>query len=169
MAGGDRDQRRARTLTFLFTRWASRDRPGVTSASGFSFLQHNFKIIKERKDINLPTHKLTLASNLRRVEKWQKVQLMIDEGALPLLEKLGIGPSPLLKEVPSDIHNLKSLKDLIFFEMPREFVLSMQPNEGPDFWKVKHIPFVIFWYKIQGRNYKEYSLGDSKLVECLRS
>nr|XP_023918268.1 disease resistance protein RPM1-like [Quercus suber] len=96
-------------------------------------------------------------------------RLMIDEGALPLLEKLGIGPSPLLKEVPSDIHNLKSLKDLIFFEMPREFVLSMQPNEGPDFWKVKHIPFVIFWYKIQGRNYKEYSLGDSKLVECLRS
>nr|POE57989.1 hypothetical protein CFP56_32763 [Quercus suber] len=23
--------------------------------------------------------------------------------------------------------------------MPREFVLSMQPDEGPDFWKVKHV------------------------------
>ena len=73
-------------------------------------------------------------------------RLIIDEGALPLLEKLEIGECPQLKEVPSGIHHLKSLKNLEFDEMPTEFVLSLQPDEGPDFGKVKHIPSVTFWY-----------------------
>ncbi|XP_075668606.1 disease resistance protein RPM1-like [Castanea sativa] len=103
---------------------------------------------------------LTNLKNLNR--------LIIDEGALPLLEKIEIGPCPLLEEVPSGIHHLKSLKDLEFFEMPREFVLSMQPDEGPDFWKVKHVPFVCFWYRIQGERYKTYKLGDLELLEHLR-
>ncbi|GMY30861.1 disease resistance protein RPM1-like [Fagus crenata] len=71
-------------------------------------------------------------------------RLIIDEGSLPLLERLTIGPCPLLKEVPSGIHHLKSIKHLKFYEMPREFMLSLQPDEGPDFWKVKHIPTVDF-------------------------
>ncbi|XP_050246266.1 probable disease resistance RPP8-like protein 4 [Quercus robur] len=95
-------------------------------------------------------------------------RLIIDEGALPLLEKIEIGPCPLLEEVPSGIHHLKNLKDLEFFEMSREFVLSMQPDEGPDFWKVKHVPFVCFWYRIQGECYKTYKLGDSELLEHLQ-
>uniref|UniRef100_A0A2N9HXF7 Rx N-terminal domain-containing protein n=1 Tax=Fagus sylvatica TaxID=28930 RepID=A0A2N9HXF7_FAGSY len=41
--------------------------------------------------------------------------LMIDEGALPLLEMLSIGPTPQLKEVPSGIHHLKNLKQLNFW------------------------------------------------------
>nr|POE57992.1 putative disease resistance rpp8-like protein 4 [Quercus suber] len=69
---------------------------------------------------------------------------MIDEGSLPLLEELRIGPSPQLNEVPSSIHYLKSLKDLIFYEMPNEFVLSLQPDGGLDFGKVKDIPRVNF-------------------------
>uniref|UniRef100_A0A2N9F6C4 NB-ARC domain-containing protein n=1 Tax=Fagus sylvatica TaxID=28930 RepID=A0A2N9F6C4_FAGSY len=55
-------------------------------------------------------------------------RLIIDEGSLPLLEKLRIGHCPLLKEVPSGIHHLKSLKHLQFYDMPREFVLSLQPR-----------------------------------------
>jgi disease resistance protein RPM1 len=81
-------------------------------------------------------------------------RLIIDEGSLPLLESLKIGPCPLLKEVPSGIHHLKSLKHLEFEEMPREFVLSLQPDEGPDFWKVKHIPTVEFWYRTKGETTK---------------
>ena len=72
-------------------------------------------------------------------------RLIIDEGALPFLEFLEIRECPQLKEVPSGIHHLKSLKELEFTEMPTEFVLSLQPDEGPDFGKVKHIPSVIFW------------------------
>uniref|UniRef100_A0A2N9FGY5 Uncharacterized protein n=1 Tax=Fagus sylvatica TaxID=28930 RepID=A0A2N9FGY5_FAGSY len=72
-------------------------------------------------------------------------RLIIDEDALPLIEKLEIGPCPQLKKVPFGIHHLKSLKDLQFEEMPKEFVLSLQPNEGPDFWKVKHIPSPSVW------------------------
>nr|XP_023924981.1 disease resistance protein RPM1-like isoform X2 [Quercus suber] len=96
-------------------------------------------------------------------------RLIIDEGALPLLEKLDIGYSPQLKEVPSGIHHLKSLKILEFTEMPTEFVLSLQPDEGPDFWKVKHIPSVTFWYRTHGENYIWYTLGNSALFKRLRS
>jgi disease resistance protein RPM1 len=81
-------------------------------------------------------------------------RLIIDEGSLPLLEKLTIGPCPLLKEVPSGIHHLKSLKNLQFYDMPREFVLSLQPDEGPDFWKVKHIPSVEFCIGPKGKTTK---------------
>ena len=57
-------------------------------------------------------------------------RLIIGEGALPLLEKLVIEECPQLKEVPSGIHHLKSLKKLSFDEMPTEFVLSLQPDEA---------------------------------------
>uniref|UniRef100_A0A2N9F5B9 Disease resistance R13L4/SHOC-2-like LRR domain-containing protein n=1 Tax=Fagus sylvatica TaxID=28930 RepID=A0A2N9F5B9_FAGSY len=92
-------------------------------------------------------------------------RLIIDEGSLPLLERLTIGSCPLLKEVPSGIHHLKSLKHMQFYDMPREFVLSLQPGEGPDFWKVKHIPTVDFWYRIKGENYKGYDLGHPELLK----
>ncbi|KAK9981911.1 hypothetical protein SO802_035281 [Lithocarpus litseifolius] len=92
---------------------------------------------------------------------------MIDEGALPLLEKLRIGACPQLKEVPSGIHHLKCLKNLQIYEMPTDFVLSLQPNEGPDFGKVKHIPFVTFRYRTRGESYKRYMVGDSELLKHL--
>ena len=96
-------------------------------------------------------------------------RLIIDKGSLPLLENLTIGPDPLLKEVPFGIHHLKSLKHLQFVEMPREFVLSMQLDEGPNFWKVKYIPSVIFLYSTKGENYKSYKIGDPELLKRLQS
>ncbi|KAM4102582.1 hypothetical protein ACJW30_06G012100 [Castanea mollissima] len=94
--------------------------------------------------------------------------LIIDEDALPLLEILEIGPSPQLRKVPTGIQHLRSLKNLQFYEMPTEFVLSMQPAEGPEFWKVKHIPSVHFWNRIQGEHYKIHKLGDPELLELLQ-
>ena len=47
--------------------------------------------------------------------------LSIDERALPLLENFVIGPNPQLKEVPSGIQQLRSLKELKFLGMPKEF------------------------------------------------
>ena len=45
--------------------------------------------------------------------------LMIDEGALSLLENLSIGPCLKLKEVPSGIQRLRNLKMLEFFDSPK--------------------------------------------------
>ena len=101
--------------------------------------------------------------NLRTLSK-----LIIEESAMPLLEHLVIGASPLLKEVPSGIYHLKNLKTLEAFELSKEFVLSMQPDEGHDFWKVKHVPSVIFRYRIQGVRCIFYKLGDPELLEILR-
>nr|XP_023894898.1 disease resistance protein RPM1-like [Quercus suber] len=95
--------------------------------------------------------------------------LIIDEGAMPLLEEFVIGPASQLKEVPFGIKHLKSLKSLEFYDMPREFVLSLQPPEGPEFWKVKHILSVDFWYRTQAENYEGYDIGESELFEYLRN
>ena len=70
--------------------------------------------------------------------------------------------------MPSGIHHLKSLKILKFYEMPTEFVLSLQPDEGPDFGKVKHIPRVEFWYWTQGEQSYGYNLGHTELLERLK-
>ena len=93
-------------------------------------------------------------------------KLIIAKGALPLLEELRIGPCPQLKEVPSGIHNLNSLKSLESYEMPREFVLSMQPYKGPDFWKVEHVSTIRFWFRIHGEKYKTYKIGDPDWIFC---
>uniref|UniRef100_A0A2N9I5P1 NB-ARC domain-containing protein n=1 Tax=Fagus sylvatica TaxID=28930 RepID=A0A2N9I5P1_FAGSY len=94
-------------------------------------------------------------------------RLLIDKGSLPLLEKLQVGSRTLLKEVPSGIHHLKSLKQLDFRDMPREFVLSLQPDKGPNFWKVKHIPFVHFGYRIKGEKYKWLQMPNvSRIFKC---
>nr|XP_023894879.1 disease resistance protein RPM1-like [Quercus suber] len=94
-------------------------------------------------------------------------RLIIDEGALPLLQNLDIGECPQLKEVPSSIQHLKSLKNLQLWEMPTEFVLSLQPDEGLDFGKVKHIPSVTFRYRTHGECFNSYKLGDSELLKRL--
>jgi len=89
-------------------------------------------------------------------------RLIIDEGALPLLEELVIAECPQMK-VPFLWHPPS--------EKPQKsgFVLSLQPDESLDFEKVKHIRSVTFWYRTRGGNYKSYKLGDSKLLKRLQS
>ena len=64
-----------------------------------------------------------------------------------------------------EIGDSPQLEILEFYEMPTEFVLSLQPDEGPDFGKVKHIPSVTFWYRTHGEYFKGYKLGDSELLK----
>ncbi|XVE68487.1 hypothetical protein DITRI_Ditri09bG0072000 [Diplodiscus trichospermus] len=95
-------------------------------------------------------------------------RLIIDEGACPFLEWLSIGPSPHLEELPSGICHLNSLKLLTFHNMPNGFARRLLPNEGPDHWKVKHIPNVVFHCSTNGAmQCYAYKLGDQRLAEVL--
>nr|POF03098.1 putative disease resistance rpp8-like protein 4 [Quercus suber] len=135
-------------------------------------LLHKVSSLKgENPDLpcRLRTKPCGLGSPKRTKSLYWKIslQLIIDEGALPLLEKLEIGPSPLLKEVLFGIHHLKSLKTLKFWEIQTKFILSLPPDEGPDFGKVKHIPSIAFWYRTRGEDYIWYTLGNSNLLKRL--
>ena len=79
--------------------------------------------------------------------------LMIDEGALSLLEFLFIGPSPQLKEVPSGIQHLRKLKKLGFSDMPKEFEETLDPKQGSHYWIVEHVPMVYLCHKVRTGNY----------------
>lgn len=94
--------------------------------------------------------------------------LKIDKGALPVLENLFLGPHPLMKEVLSDIKHLEKLEFLKAYDMPKEFVLGLQPDGGRDYWKVEHVACVIFCYNVVARTYESYKLGDSELLQRLQ-
>ncbi|XWS74635.1 hypothetical protein CRYUN_Cryun01aG0015200 [Craigia yunnanensis] len=102
---------------------------------------------------------LRLLSGLKR--------LIIEEGAFPFLESLSIGPSPDLEELPSGICHLNSLKLLTFHNMPNSFARRLLPNEGPDHWKVKHIPNVVFYCTNGSMQCYAYKLGDPRLLQVL--
>jgi disease resistance protein RPM1 len=66
-------------------------------------------------------------------------EMLIDEGALPHLEKLQMGPCPKLKEVPSGFKYLRYLKDLSFTGMTNEFNQRLSQQESE---KVRHVPII---------------------------
>ena len=75
--------------------------------------------------------------------------LMIDEGALLLLEKFVIGCSPQLKEVPCGILHLRNLKELRFIDMHKEFKESLDSELGSHYWIIGHIPIVYLLHKVR--------------------
>ncbi|XP_024027132.1 disease resistance protein RPM1 [Morus notabilis] len=88
----------------------------------------------------------------------------IDVGALPLLEEFHFGRCALMKEMPSDIQHLSNLKSFSIHDMPREFVVRLQPDGGIDYWKIQHVPSVTFHYYNRGY----YKLGSSDLIQHLQ-
>ncbi|PON86707.1 NB-ARC domain, LRR domain containing protein [Trema orientale] len=92
----------------------------------------------------------------------------IGKGSLPHLEELRIGSSPLLNEVPSGIQHLTNLKVVANYDMPSEYVFKMQPDGGSDYSKVEHLPSVLFWYKVDGRRYILFKLGEPELLDHLQ-
>ncbi|PON55835.1 LRR domain containing protein [Parasponia andersonii] len=76
-------------------------------------------------------------------------EVQIDRGAMPCLQTLSMWGG-LLREVPSGIQHLTNLKTLRFFDLPEEFVSSLKPYGGQDYWKVMHVPSVTFWKTIFG-------------------
>ncbi|XP_052206317.1 disease resistance protein RPM1-like [Diospyros lotus] len=76
--------------------------------------------------------------------------VIIEEGALTLLEELIFGPCQQLQEVPSGIRHLKKLKTLFFSHMHTNLLSRMLPDKGQDRWIVEHIPTVRFGFKHEG-------------------
>lgn len=92
--------------------------------------------------------------------------LIIDRGALPLLEEFDFGPCPLMKEMPSGVQHLPNLKSLGIYDMPREFVAGLQPDGGADYCKIQHVPSVRFPHKHNGQS-ESYKLGSSDFLQSL--
>lgn len=68
--------------------------------------------------------------------------ITIDKGALLSLKKMELTTIPQLKTVPTGIQHLKKLEVLNIPDTPTEFVRSIDPNGGKDYWIVEHVPRV---------------------------
>ncbi|XP_061353470.1 disease resistance protein RPM1-like [Gastrolobium bilobum] len=68
--------------------------------------------------------------------------IVIDNGALPALDRMQLMRMPQLKEIPSSFHLLENLETLYLTYMPHEFIQSIDPNHGSKYWVIKHVPFV---------------------------
>ncbi|EXB36769.1 hypothetical protein L484_004015 [Morus notabilis] len=90
----------------------------------------------------------------------------VERGALPLLEELRIGSNQ--HDLSFDIQHLRNLQLLECYDMSDEFVLRLQPEGGSDYWKVKHIPSVIFRYRVRGNHYVSYKLGEPGLLDHVK-
>ncbi|XP_056842976.1 probable disease resistance protein At1g59620 [Raphanus sativus] len=76
------------------------------------------------------------------LEEWE--EWIVEEGSMPLLHNLKIGYCPKLKELPDGLRFITSLKSLILFEMANEQKKRLSKG-GEDYYKVQHIPSVIFY------------------------
>ncbi|KAJ6327080.1 hypothetical protein OIU78_014042 [Salix suchowensis] len=73
--------------------------------------------------------------------------ITVEQGAMPCLEKLIVQSCKELKRLPSGIEHLATLKVLEFFNMPKELIMTLQPNEEQgDYLKVAHVPDVYSTY-----------------------
>ncbi|KAL2536861.1 disease resistance protein RPM1-like [Forsythia ovata] len=76
-----------------------------------------------------------------------KQPVIIEEGAMPNLEKIIIQRCTFLESVPSGIEHLTNIQILEFFDMPQEFVHKLLPDTfNGDYRKVAHIPQVYYTY-----------------------
>ncbi|EXB49719.1 hypothetical protein L484_006270 [Morus notabilis] len=99
--------------------------------------------------------------------KWLS-SLIIEEGALRDLEKLYLGPTPQMKEVPTGIKHLKNLKFLRFVRMPDEFVSSMNPKEGHSYHIVQHVVPFVFFHCADDQFYRLHDSGLQQLLDYER-
>lgn len=83
--------------------------------------------------------------------------IIIDKGALPVLEDFKFNNIPCLKEVPLGIRHLENLKLLDFANMPNEFVESIDPEKGQHYSIIKHVPIVFIRRKV-GPKFHDYDI-----------
>nr|GMC85082.1 disease resistance protein RPM1-like [Ipomoea batatas] len=72
-----------------------------------------------------------------RALKW----IMVEEGAMPLLEELSLYECKLLEQLPFGIQHLSKLNSIGFMNMNDSLMLSLEPN-GENYSKISHIPHI---------------------------
>ncbi|KAJ0101987.1 hypothetical protein Patl1_03855 [Pistacia atlantica] len=75
--------------------------------------------------------------------------MIIEKGAMPNLEELGIGPCPQMKEIPIGIEHLRNLRILWFYLMLKEIYYMIKDEK----WKkiTQHLPEVRVTFKVEGK------------------
>ncbi|EOY25256.1 Nbs-lrr resistance protein, putative [Theobroma cacao] len=96
------------------------------------------------------------------IDKFDELRCIeMEEGAMPVIEKLSILRCKSLETVPFGIEHLTTLKVLEFFDMPEELIKTLSPNaKGGDYRKVARIPEVYYTYCRDGE-WEVYSLESS--------
>ncbi|XP_019164379.1 PREDICTED: disease resistance protein RPM1-like [Ipomoea nil] len=69
--------------------------------------------------------------------KW----IMVEEGAMPLLEDLCLRYCKLLEQVPAGIEHLSKLNSIKFIRLNNKVMLTLEPN-GENYTKISHIPHI---------------------------
>lgn len=83
--------------------------------------------------------------------------MIIEEGAMQGLKKLIIQQCGSFKNVPLGIEHLTKLKNIEFFDMPKELIMALRPNVGKDYWSVQNVPSIYSSYWRDG-GWDVYSL-----------
>ncbi|KAI4305003.1 hypothetical protein L6164_028395 [Bauhinia variegata] len=74
--------------------------------------------------------------------------IIIERGALPVLEEFTIWSIFQLKEVPSGMQYLEELRIIELLDMPTEFIQSIDPDGGQMYWTIKHVPLIKIYDKV---------------------
>ncbi|XP_052479737.1 probable disease resistance protein At1g58602 [Gossypium raimondii] len=80
-----------------------------------------------------------ILAELYYLEEWK-----VDEGAMPSLQRLEIEECGNLKMLPERLRFITTLKELKIESMPKAFKDRLEEEGGEDFYKVKHVPSIIF-------------------------
>ncbi|MFQ6653816.1 hypothetical protein Gotur_025038, partial [Gossypium turneri] len=80
-----------------------------------------------------------ILAELYYLEEWK-----VDEGAMPSLQRLEIEECRNLKMLPERLRFITTLKELKIESMPKAFKDRLEEEGGEDFYKVKHVPSIIF-------------------------
>ncbi|KAM6578984.1 hypothetical protein CsatB_030821 [Cannabis sativa] len=75
-----------------------------------------------------------------RLKEWK-----VEKGALPRLRYLRIGNCTRLRSIPDGVRNIVTLNEMVIDHMPEKFKERMEEG-GEDFYKVKHVPSLVFDY-----------------------
>ncbi|KAK4425311.1 Disease resistance RPP8-like protein 3 [Sesamum alatum] len=73
------------------------------------------------------------------------VEWRVEEGAMPNLSNLYISRCNKLEMIPEGLKFITTLKQLVIGGMPAEFKKRVNDEEGEDYHKIKHIPFIDFY------------------------
>ncbi|GLU10937.1 hypothetical protein SLE2022_277120 [Rubroshorea leprosula] len=94
------------------------------------------KMVCSRK--GFPQLKTLLLRGLPNLEEWT-----VEEGAMPSLARLGISDCYKLKVFPEGMMFITTLKELEIRWMTRAFKGLLQ-EDGKDFYKIRHMPSIVF-------------------------